>query len=72
MTKFVGEAGQGSGAASTLSSSIKLLADNFGSIANIAMLGGVALLTKTIINQTLSVKASIAASIQRRAARLRN
>lgn len=68
VTKFVGEAGQGSGAASTLSSSIKLLADNFGSIANIAMLGGVALLTKTIINQTLSVKASIAASIQRRAA----
>lgn len=68
VTKFVGEAGQGSGASSLLSSSIKGLADNLGTIANVAMLGGVSLLTKMIIDQTLSAKGAIAASIQRRAA----
>ncbi|MFW1755732.1 tape measure protein [Acinetobacter guillouiae] len=70
VTKFVGEAGQGSGAASTLSSSIKTLADNLGFIANIAMLGGVAALTKTILTQTAAMKTAIGTSINRRVALL--
>ncbi|WP_423854131.1 tape measure protein [Acinetobacter guillouiae] len=70
VTKFVGEAGQGSGAASTLSSSIKTLADNLGLIANIAMLGGVAALTKTILTQTAAMKTAIGTSINRRVALL--
>lgn len=68
VTKFVGEAGQGSGAAKTLASSIKLVADNVDTIADVAMVGGVAFLTKTVISQTIAMKESIVASMQRRLA----
>ncbi|MFW1945770.1 tape measure protein [Acinetobacter guillouiae] len=68
VTKFVGEAGSGSGAAKTLASSIKLVADNVDTIADAAMVGGVAFLTKTVISQTIAMKESIAVSIQRRLA----
>lgn len=68
VTKFVGEAGTGSGAAKTLASSIKLVADNVDTIANVATLGGVAFLTKAVISQTIAMRESIAASIQRRLA----
>ncbi|WP_111884605.1 tape measure protein [Acinetobacter sp. CFCC 11171] len=68
VTKFVGAAGAGSGAAAGLSAAISGLADNLGTIANIAMVGGVALLTKTILAQTVAIQGSIAASVARRAA----
>ena len=68
VTKFVGEAGKGSGAASMLGGSIRLLADNLDSIASIAMLGGVALLTKTIIAQTIAVRGAITESVAKRVA----
>ena len=68
VTKFVGEAGSGSGAAKTLASSIKLVADNIDTIANAATLGGVAFLTKAVIGQTIAMRESIAASMQRRLA----
>lgn len=51
ITKFVGEAGQGSGAAQTLSGSIQVLAENLESISYVAILGGTALLTKAIATQ---------------------
>ncbi len=68
VTKFVGAAGAGSGAAAGLSAAISGLAENLGTIANIAVVGGVALLTKTIIAQTVAIQGSITASAARRAA----
>ena len=58
ITKFVGEAGQGSGAAQALSGSIQVLAENLESISYVAILGGTALLTKAIATQvsTLNTK----------------
>ncbi|MCU4491465.1 tape measure protein [Acinetobacter guillouiae] len=68
VTKFVGEAGSGSGAAKTLASSIKMVADNVDTIASAATLGGVAFLTKAVIGQTIAMRESVAASMQRRLA----
>lgn len=68
VTKFVGEAGKGSGAASALGDSIGFLAKNLSAIADIAIVGGVAMLTKTILAQTVAIQGSITASVARRAA----
>lgn len=65
--KFVGEAGKANGAASLLSSTIYSLSQNLDTIANVAILGGVAYLTKTIASQVVATQAAIAASISRRA-----
>jgi len=70
ITKFVGAAGAGSGAAAGLSAAISGLAENLGTIANIAVVGGVALLTKTIIAQTVAIYGSITGVMARRAADL--
>ena len=69
VTQFIGGAGEASGAASFLSSSIKGLADNLDSIAHIAVLGGVAMLTKAILTQSVAMKKGIADSIADRAAK---
>lgn len=68
VTKFIGEAGKANGAASGLSDAINVLANNLSTIANIAVIGGVALLTKAILSQTVAIYGSVTASIQRRAA----
>jgi tape measure domain-containing protein len=68
VTKFVGESGKASGSAQVLTSSISMLSQNLESIANIGMLGGVALLTKAIVTQTVAVQASINATIEKRLA----
>lgn len=68
VTKFTGEAGKASGAASALSGGIQVLAGNLDTIANIAIVGGVAFLTKTIVAQAVAIQGSITASVQRRAA----
>ncbi|WOE32741.1 MULTISPECIES: tape measure protein [unclassified Acinetobacter] len=68
VSKFVGGAGQASGASKTLASSIQFLGENLSNIANIAMLGGVAFLTKAIVTQTIAVKTSVATSLAKRAA----
>ena len=65
--QFIGEAGKANGSASLLSETIKLLAENLNLIANVAVVGGVALLTKTILSQTVAMQGAIASSIQRRA-----
>lgn len=70
VTQFIGEAGKGSGAASLLSESISALAGNLDMVANIAVVGGVALLTKAILTQTVATHGAVAASIQRRASLL--
>lgn len=66
VTKFVGEAGKGSGAASALGDSIGFLAKNLSTIADIAIVGGVAMLTKAILTQTVATYGSITASVARR------
>lgn len=70
VTKFVGEAGKGTGAASALGGAIGFLSQNLSTIADIAIVGGVALLTKTILAQTVAVYGSIQGIVQRRAANL--
>lgn len=68
ITKFIGEAGKGTGASQALAGSIQVLADNLDVITNIAMVGGVAYLAKSIIEKTIAVKADVAASFQQQAA----
>jgi len=70
ITKFVGEAGTGSGAATALGDSIGFLASNLSAIADIAVVGGVTLLTKAILTQTVAIHGSITESVARRAADL--
>lgn len=70
VTKFIGEAGKGSGAASALGDSIGFLANNLSAIADIAVVGGVALLTKAVLTQTVAIYGSITAASARRAADL--
>ena len=67
-TQFIGEAGQASGAAQLLSGSISTLAQNLDLVANVAILGGVAALTKAIVTQTTAVYGSVTASVAQRAA----
>ncbi len=59
ITKFIGEAGKGTGAAQLLSGSIQTLSENLNLIADIAILGGVAYLTKAIVTKTVAVNNSI-------------
>ncbi|HDH7781085.1 TPA: tape measure protein [Acinetobacter nosocomialis] len=68
VTKFVGEAGKGSGAAQTLASGIKLLGNNLNVIIDGAIVVGIGLITKSILTKTVAVQASIVASAQQRAA----
>lgn len=68
VTKFTGEAGKASGAASFMADAIKTLSQNLDLIANITIVGGVALLTKAIATQTATLYASIGATIKKREA----
>ncbi|UAB18944.1 tape measure protein [Acinetobacter baumannii] len=70
ITKFVGEAGKGSGAAQTLAEGIQILGNNLNLIINGAIVVGVGLITKAIATKTIAIQASIAASAQQRAANL--
>lgn len=65
--KFVGEAGQSSGAAKTLAESIQVLSQNLGLIADGAVVAGVTMLSRALISQTVSTYQSVAASTARRA-----
>ncbi|MDV7482326.1 tape measure protein [Acinetobacter baumannii] len=68
ITKFVGEAGQGSGAAQALSGSIQLLAENLESISYVAILGGTALLTKAIATQVSALNTKLGTLVANNAA----
>ncbi|NUF23615.1 tape measure protein [Acinetobacter oleivorans] len=68
ITKFVGEASQGSGAANVLSGSIKVLAENLESISYVAILGGTALLTKAIATQVSALNTKLGALVADNAA----
>ncbi|MBJ9739698.1 tape measure protein [Acinetobacter oleivorans] len=68
ITKFVGEASQGSGAAQVLSGSIKILAENLESISYVAILGGTALLTKAIATQVSALNTKVGSLVADNAA----
>ncbi|MER8075380.1 tape measure protein [Acinetobacter pittii] len=68
ITKFVGEAGKGSGAAQTLAGGIQLLGNNLNVIIDGAIVVGIGLITKSVLTKTVAVQASIVASAQQRAA----
>lgn len=68
ITKFVGEASQGSGAAQALSGSIKILAGNLESISYVAILGGTALLTKAIATQVSALNTKVGSLVADNAA----
>lgn len=68
ITKFVGEAGQGSGAAQALSGSIQVLAENLESISYVAILGGTALLTKAIATQVSALNTKLGSLVANNAA----
>lgn len=64
LTKFIGEAGQSSGAANLLAESIKLLSENLSLIANVAVVAGIGYITKAILTKTVAVHSAIAATIR--------
>ena len=68
LTKFVGEAGQSSGAANLLAGSIKLLSENLSLLADAAVIGGIGYITKAILAKTVAVQGAIAASMAQKAA----
>ena len=68
LTKFIGEAGQSSGAANLLAGSIKLLSENLSLLADAAVIGGIGYITKAILAKTVAVQGDIAASIAQKAA----
>ena len=70
VTKFVGETGQGSGAAQSLAGSIQILAENLDLIVDSAFVLGIGLMTKAVLTKTVAIQASIVASAQQRAANL--
>jgi tape measure domain-containing protein len=67
ITKFVGEAGKSSGAATTLASSIKVLADNLDTLTSAAMVGG-AYLAGTYIPTIYASSVAVAAKTKEMAA----
>lgn len=70
ITKFVGEAGKGSGAAQTLAGGIQLLGNNLDLIVDGTFVLGVGLMTKAVLTKTIAIRSSIVASAQQRAANL--
>lgn len=68
LTRFIGEAGQSSGAANLLAGSIKLLSENLSLLADAAVVGGIGYITKAILTKTVAVQGAIAASVAQKAA----
>ena len=68
LTKFIGEAGQSSGAANLLAESVKLLAQNLSLLADAAVVGGIGYITKAILTKTVAMQGAIAASVAQKAA----
>ncbi|MBP8005299.1 MAG: transglycosylase SLT domain-containing protein [Acinetobacter sp.] len=68
VTQFLGELNMSTGATSTAAAGLGVLADNIESVMDVAMLGGVAYLTKAIITQTTALHGKVAGSIASRQA----
>lgn len=59
---YIGEANRGYGATDTMAAALGVLAENISTVADVAMLGGVAFLTKTIAAKTVVVYDDIKAA----------
>jgi len=68
VTVYLGKANEATSATGMMAGALGGLAKNLESVANVAMLGGVAYLTKTILAQTVAIRGSIAASAIKSAA----
>lgn len=68
VTVYLGKANESTSATGIMAGALGELAQNLESVANVAMLGGVAYLTKRIAEQTVVIKGSIAASTAKKAA----
>ncbi|EPF71613.1 hypothetical protein F945_02646 [Acinetobacter rudis CIP 110305] len=68
ITKFVGEAGKTSGAAQAIAQSIQLISENLSTISSVAMLGGVAYLTKAILTKGNALRKNASDALAARSA----
>ncbi|MCP5961049.1 hypothetical protein NL379_27950, partial [Klebsiella pneumoniae] len=68
ITKFVGEAGKGSGAAQVLSGSIQVLSSNLNLLADGALIAGIGLITRAILLKGAAVKEGIVSTLASRQA----
>ncbi|MEN3980628.1 tape measure protein, partial [Acinetobacter sp. CWB-B33] len=70
VTVYLGKANESTSATGIMAGALGELAHNLESVANVAMLGGVAYLTKTILAQTVAIRGSVAESFKKNAANL--
>ncbi|WP_445593597.1 tape measure protein [Acinetobacter baumannii] len=72
ITKFVGEAGKGSGAAQVLAGSIQTLASNLDLIADGALVVGIGYITRAILMKSTAVKEGMTSTLASRQASVLN
>jgi len=70
VTVYLGKANESTSATGIMAGALGELATNLESVANVAMLGGVAYLTKTILAQTVAIRGSVAESFKKNAVNL--
>lgn len=68
VTVYLGKANESTSATVIMAGALGDLAKNLESVANVAMLGGVAYLTKRIVEQTIAIRGSLAASAAKKVA----
>jgi len=70
VTVYLGKANESTSATGIMAGALGDLAKNLETVANVAMLGGVAYLTKTILAQTVAIRGSVTESLKKNAANL--
>lgn len=70
VTVYLGKANEATSATGIMAGALGELAQNLDSVANVAMIGGVAFLTKTILAQTVAIRGSIAESLKKNSVNL--
>ena len=70
VTVYLGKANESTSATGIMAGALGDLAKNLETVANVAMLGGVAYLTKTILAQTVAIRGSVTESLRKNAANL--
>lgn len=72
ITKFVGEAGKGSGAAQVLAGSVQTLASNLDLIADGALVVGIGYITRAILMKSAAIKEGMVSTLANRQASVLN
>lgn len=70
VTVYLGMANESTSATGIMAGALGDLAKNLETVANVAMLGGVAYLTKTILAQTVAIRGSVTESLRKNATNL--